>query len=649
LLVVGVIGIFNPLNSHIRLATQAFAAENYTQALQEYELALQDSPENWDIKAKMAEVYLAQKNFSKAQLTLSALRQKDEEKGKLILPLLAKADIGVAELAREREPYGSKVALMTLEKVLTYAPDNAMAKSLLAEEYYWESIRNSARNYGNPQSPGQQDEKLLQAIALDPKPMYKVELAKYQLDRNKPEEFAKIVNTFTKSDLSDPNANNALALLYLNFATRSIIFGPNNSVRIAESRAEALKILDQGLKVLPDNVLLLREKMRRLAEGKDFTSGRELGNSPGLSAVEKEILSKFWFSLEGQKFLKDKKEWQLTGYVSNPKVYQTDSGPLVGWIKINGNKSEIRTLDLTTGKQAKRGEAEGVITSLFITKQRQVVYSLATNGKGEDGLFWAAETGRSKLLYPVTGNMVPQKMSPDSRYVSVNGSGAREGMDIVELIRTANNGLEARLVSNIPNVLNVYWAPDSKKLLVQQRTSDAAIVTSKICDIQGKELLTLPTLNRFTYFVWAPDGTLTVNLSGVRRLDSNAIMLGELDEQTGQLKSLMDKNIYLATIGWNPFSNYQSGENGQAVTIFFNNRSLGWSPDGKYLYCEGESTPAQNSWVLVKGRPIPLPLNMPGEFIGWSGEKTAVFIERTWGAGNNSEKVSVIQYTLNLD
>jgi hypothetical protein len=40
---------------------------------------------------------------------------------------------------------------------------------------------------------------------------------------------------------------------------------------------------------------------------------------------------------------------------------------------------------------------------------------------------------------------------------------------------------------------------------------------------------------------------------------------------------------------------------------------------------------------------------MPGEFIGWSGEKTAVFIERTWGAGNNSEKVSVIQYTLNLD
>ena len=71
----------SPLQSHIRAGARAEASGDYETALKEYNLALEASPGNWDVQARIAQVRLDRKEFKQVDDMLTALVNKDESRG----------------------------------------------------------------------------------------------------------------------------------------------------------------------------------------------------------------------------------------------------------------------------------------------------------------------------------------------------------------------------------------------------------------------------------------------------------------------------------------------------------------------------------------------------------------------------------------
>ncbi len=168
---VWVTGHNSPLQSHIRAGARAEASGDYETALKEYNLALEASPGNWDVQARIAQVRLDRKEFKQVDEMLTALVNKDESRGKALYGLLTQALLGEARQAIDKGPQSSSTQAMTfLERALRYSPDDREVKQLMAKELYAGAMRM-------PPNQSIALDMLKRAISLDPNPMYRLELA----------------------------------------------------------------------------------------------------------------------------------------------------------------------------------------------------------------------------------------------------------------------------------------------------------------------------------------------------------------------------------------------------------------------------------------------------------------------------------------
>ncbi len=175
-------GNFNALQRYTRKGDEALAEGNYGLALEQYNLALKASPNNWDVEVKIAEVMLAQKDWSQADNLLSSLLARDAGRGKSLYPLLMQSKLALAQAEIAKQPQGSGLARMYLEEALKYGPDNQQVKQLLAEQLFDTVLGKPA---------GLNIQTLQKIVQLDPQAKYKLELASMYLQLNRPKNSSK--------------------------------------------------------------------------------------------------------------------------------------------------------------------------------------------------------------------------------------------------------------------------------------------------------------------------------------------------------------------------------------------------------------------------------------------------------------------------
>jgi tetratricopeptide (TPR) repeat protein len=612
ILVITGITFASPGRIHVRKGAKAQADGNYPLAVQEYRLALESDPDNWDAQVKLGEVLLEQKDYASALEALKSFINQDEEKAKKIYPLLARSYQGLAKLARDKEeeifpasssllyieqvPIKQSKALDYLEWAVKYDPENAELKKLLAEELFRDAHR-STQQYTLDET------NLKKIIAFDPRPVYRLELAKLYVKQKRTTEFEQIIKTFTPEELADETV--AFKLTQLLLDPISLLFVDHLHEEIsAEQKQEAFS---KGLQVMPNNLTFLLGKMQLLFEEGKKDQAKQVIDTPNLSQDDRELLDNYWLGLTGNSFVQDSVSFKLPRNNPTPQIFNTVKGPFAVWMEDHGigrvapsgaflRETKIVGLELNTGKQVTLAEERNLIIS-------------SLKGIAKDGslVFKTLETGPSRGIgiYLKTGNNtkkvteIPDDVrklwgfdliSPDGRFLALNDD---SGVTILELETGSKKDIAAK------GFLTA-WSPDSTQIMV----------SGKIYNIKGEEVEKTPLASG--YMGWTNQGQVIIYRGSEFAQARNWSMQVQVVDQ-GKEKSLV-KGSLLPTLS------------GGIVS---------WSPDDSYVLFQG--TISGTYWLLPKGKAVPFPVMVKGQFLGWAGPNKPVF--SSW---NGPSRVQVL-------
>lgn len=574
------IGNFSPLQRYTRKGDEALAEGNYGLALEEYNLALKASPDNWDVEVKIAKVMLAQKDWSEADKLLSSLLARDAGRGKSLYPLLVQSKLALAQAEIAKQPQGSDLARMYLEDALKYGPDNPHVTQLLAEQLYDTVL-------GMPADLSIQT--LQKIIQLDPQATYKLELASRYLRLNKTKEFEQTVGSFTPQDLAVDGITPALAQYFLNYA-RSY----------DQKLTEKKRILAEGLKVLPGDPHLLLEQLRCLQDAGDKQGYGELLADPSLEDWKRQLLQNYLAALQSNAFVESEKVYQVkTPPLRDVRMFRTNTGPVLAGIEYASGSPRLITLDVDSGRQQVLTKAGNeLITTFALSLNGAAAYQI-DEYPGWNG----PENGGKLILHTAQGDEVLQQetaghqyyepvFSPDGRFLAYHTA---------ESVMLLNLATGLRLQVGNRDETFAGWAPDSSRFLLvtnQDRLGEPWTL-ARVMDVKGKTLTSIPAQQEITYQGWRPDGELTASRSQVTRQSAFPAkqQLFTVDEQSGQFTPLPDD------------------------VLFPQSFSL-WSPDGNINAVLGD---ANVLWLYRKGEQVPCPIIYPGQFMGWSGPDRLLF------------------------
>jgi tetratricopeptide (TPR) repeat protein len=612
ILVITGITFASPGRIHVRKGAKAQADGNYPLAVQEYRLALESDPDNWDAQVKLGEVLLEQKDYASALEALKSFINQDEEKAKKIYPLLARSYQGLAKLARDKEeeifpasssllyieqvPIKQSKALDYLEWAVKYDPENAELKKLLAEELFRDAHRAT-------QQFTLDETKLIRIIALDPRPLYRLELAKLYVEQKRTAEFDQIIKSFTPEELADETV--AFRLTQVLLDPMSLLFKDHlHEVISAEQKLEAYS---RGLEVMPNNLTFLLGKMQVLFEKGRKDQAKQVIDTPNLSPEDRELLDNYWLGLTGNSFVRDSLSFKGVPRNSTPQIFNTVKGPFAVWMEDHGigrvapsgaflRETKIVGLELNTGKQVTLAEERNLIIS-------------SLKGIAKDGslVFKTLETGPSRGIgiYLKTGNNtkkvteIPDDrslwtldlLSPDGRFLAINND---SGVTILELETGSKKDIAAK------GFLTA-WSPDSTQIMV----------SGKIYNINGEEVEKTPLASG--YMGWTNQGQVIIyrGWGGSTPTRNWSLQVDVVDQ--GKEKSLVKGSLLPALSGG----------------------KVSWSPDDSYVLFEG--TASSTYWLLPKGKAVPFPVMVKGDFLGWAGPNKPVF--SSW---NGPSRVQVL-------
>ncbi|HWJ02594.1 MAG TPA: tetratricopeptide repeat protein, partial [Verrucomicrobiae bacterium] len=496
ILVVGATAIFSytsPMRKHSRAGDKAVAAGDYQLAEENYQLGLDVSPDNWDLQVKMARVYLAEQKFLPASQLLSALLEKQPNRKKNLAPLLAEAQLGMAKQAKETDS-NRKLIKVFLENAYKYAPEEPEIRQMLAEAIFYDALELSYS--GRDAQDNSWSDKMTEAIALDPKPVYKAEMAKRFAELQMSDDFEKVLASLSSSELADEEAQFVLARAFMT------ILGMNQGQELERT----LGLINRGISLMPENLVLLIEKMR-LIWTKDMEGAKELVNTPGLNEKDRELLDNYAHGLEAS-IIKEKNTYKQDITGDNIRVFAAEKGSIVTWVETTGEGSQsdvhgqrlireqrLMGLDLATGKTSELLRTKGQICSYLITRDKNIIYSLWSSqtglpnpeGEGKATLMLQKPGGiRSKLsdLRNAFPGFFPDKLSPDGKYLLVSD----ENDTLIDLTDKSKH----RVV--LPSGYRVIsWTLDSKNLLVMDSSLQAGKPGYKILNLKGEQLRELPS------------------------------------------------------------------------------------------------------------------------------------------------------------
>ncbi len=593
---VWVTGANSPLQSHIRAGARAEASGDYETALKEYNLALEASPGNLDVQAKIAQVRLSRQEFKQVDDMLTALINKDETRGKALYGLLTQALLGEARQAMEKDPFNSSgsQAMTFLEQALRYSPEDQEVKQLMAKEVYTGAMRI-------PPNQSIALDMLKRAVSLDPNPMYRLELAYRYLALGRKAEFDNILADVTPAELADKEVQADLAEVFI-VSVQGQAFA---SAGINTNLTEKQNLLAEGLKILPGNPALLLQQARLLASAGDEAGIRRMSEDPNLPESTRQLLANYLPNGNNGPVLQ-KKVYQVNTTLGGIQsaLLVADSGKLVWAENTEGREGRIMELDLQSGRKRELVKVSGSVDLVGITGNDNVVYLKRTQNSG--GILCLLNSKGTRELDQLAWDVRPYGpgLSPDGRFLAYVHD---QELVILEL----ETGKKIPYALSQFGVGQLLWAPDSSRLLLSPSAQDRlAGVETRLINSSGEELSRFKVKAGTFYIGWTADGRLLAAVfDGNYFYRRPQLRLVSIDDRTGTQSPAPDSDM------------------AQALGAF-----PGLSPGGKFLTFTGPATGATRwgeLWVMPVDKGVPHLVSTDSTFLGWSGPNKMVFADVT--------------------